>query len=572
MAEHVESSKPFFSRARTRRALSILASSVDDPGRLVIYAGAGVTVDRSGLNWRKMVEGLIEPYVPDQQLRDDIFAENSIQAAASLAVEYYLKQYGMTQYRARIADRLRILIYAPGSWQSGELIPALSDLAAAVRCRGAGFVAATTNYDDYLIEGLRDGLEVDEQPPVVYPYEVAGADDFLGTLTRVRQANWLKSRDATLQLFSGAGTIVHLHGLIPRDSSIESGRVVAPVVGEIDYVRAASKSFQAMRALLRQGPALFVGASLTDSPLLQALEATKDVRFPRYALVPMGFQFEDDSGRLRELRTAQLERFEHFGVTPIYVDYYFQIAQFVSELARLVSLAPGDDDDIESGTARDSPAELAPGEDDRAYKSYGSRLVRWSADWGILQDQPVGGSNGAVDDVNWLSQSLLELVLGVIREMLDTSASETMKIEFWVRDAPTTFRGLRLWQSSASIHLQEDSARRANFSNHSRIAAVKAFVAGRPISVELDVDKSPNQRWRTYIALPVRLSDDSGEYGKLPVGALVVASRRHSEFSSLARPWRHEQMSNAMALLEGLGDLLTRTHMSSWRSVSRSVR
>lgn len=134
-----------------------------------------------------MVEGLLEPYIPAKNARDDIFEENSVQAAASLAVEYYRKHYGERGYRARIADRLRILIYAPGGWQSGDLVPALAGLASSVAERNSGIVVATTNYDDFLIDGLSDARAA---RAVKFPYDAAESDDAFG---KSRRAIWTKS-------------------------------------------------------------------------------------------------------------------------------------------------------------------------------------------------------------------------------------------------------------------------------------------------------------------------------------------------------------------------------------------
>ena len=321
----LESDKPFFSRARTNEALDILAGSVSSPGRLVVFAGAGVTIDRSGLSWRTMDEGLLEPYLPDKRARDDVFEENSIQAAASLAVEYYRKHYGKQGYRARIADRLRILIYAPGSWQSGDLVSAIATLSDAVSDRNGGVVVATTNYDDFLVDELNDDSVT---RPVFYP-----SDDGI-EVKRSSRAEWTKSLAGTVPLFKDAGSVVHLHGLVPRDGSIEGGRVFTPVVGEIDYVKAAPSSFSATRALFKAAPVLLVGASMTDAPLLRALEATKKSKFPRYALVPMGFQYQGDPVRLRAVRSAQLERFQHFGVVPVYVDQQLGVSRAVTDPQR----------------------------------------------------------------------------------------------------------------------------------------------------------------------------------------------------------------------------------------------
>ena len=64
-----------------------------------------------------------------------------------------------------------------------------------------------------------------------------------------------------------------------------------------------------------------------------------------------------------------------------------------------------------------------------------------------------------------------------------------------------SYRGLRLWESTVSRQIQEESARRALFDSNSSVSAVRAFQEGRPRLTYLKDDEYPHQRWRTYLAI-----------------------------------------------------------------------
>lgn len=565
-----ESDRPFFSRTRTKLALDALEQTSLEAGRFLVYGGAGVTIDRSSLNWRGMVDGLLSQYVLDPIARQDIFDESSILEAASLAIEFFRKDYG-DHYRERIADRLRVMLYMPGDWQAGALASNIASLVAEMGSHGIGYVVATPNYDDYLAEALSEELGGALQ--IITTVE-RGSENGLVTGEAIA-ASWLDSRAEVQSMYDGKNVIVQLHGLIPRNRGVNNGEVIPPVIGELDYFGSERYTYKALRALLEGTPALFVGTSLTDRPLLQALADTRRASPPRYAVVPVGLHHEHERDRQRGLRSAMLERFQHFGVVPVYVDYYFQIAQFVDELARLSRVRGGNVDpatEPEAVESAEQSAEPLPDQDEIVVSSmedagplddvttYGQRLRQWALDWSELQE--------AEPDAELVTSMLTSFALNEVRSILDVSSAEITKLELWVRDDPTTLRGLRLYASSVSRHLQEASARRALFSNESRISAIRAFVAGRPIVASIDNGASPNQRWRTYLSLPIRLNDSGDVYGRLPVGALVLASMREISTSGIVRDHRRSAMREATDTLVWLGETLTDTNPELWRLVA----
>lgn len=536
----LESDKPFFSRSRTKFALASLADQVAHLGSpLTIYAGAGVTIDRSALSWRGMVEGILREYVSDPQVIDEIFRQNEVVAAATLAEAFYLRDYGEGNFRDRMVDKLRWMLYGPGDWQAGRLADEVASLCASIQAYSGGCVVATPNYDDYLIAAMKKA-KID-----VSIERTTRTDSPLNTSGVVRSAEWVKTPSVRQALFRGSNTAIQLHGLIPRSPG---GKTYPPVISEIDYVKSEPYTFRALRALLSDSCVLMVGTSLTDRPLLQALDKTRDSRFPRFALVPLGGSRGEPEARSRDLRKYQLERFARYNVTPIFVDYYFQVAQFLVELSRLL-------DEVKGEELENLEEEIVS---QLTYNSYGQRLVNWAEDWRFSREQLLNADSGT-DSTPFMLDDILndvtEKVLVEIRIDLDLSASEVTKLEFWVRDDPRTQRGLRLWSSTVSRHFQEESARRAQFARGSEISAVSAFVEGRPWITRLGPDESPSQRWRTYLAVPVWLAGK--RYGSLPVGALVVASMRPFSESGLIRLSRRASMQSAIKRLVTLGELLS---------------
>lgn len=551
----LESDNPFFSRQRTKYALAEIAHAVTAEKKpMTIYAGAGVTIDRSGLGWRGMVDGLLSQYIDDPGIRNGVFEVNSVVEVATLAEGFYHRDYGDGHYRERMIDRLRSMLYGPGDWQAGRLAAEIGLLCKSISAAGSGFILATPNYDDYLVYALKGaGIDVcvrrttDTRSPLS-----PDPDD----LSRPKSDAWLASAAKVDEEFRRASSVVQLHGLIPRDPSHET---YAPVISELDYVETSPYTFRALRRLLSRSGLLMLGTSMTDGPLLQALERTKrDAELkglPRFALMPFALHLDEADPNRRLLREYQIERFAKYGVTPIYVDYHFQIAQFVTELSRLIAVSG----DVPAADASDVISQ------DLQMRSYGKRLLQWSDSWKEVLDRRVT-YNDATYRVEDIYNDLQHSILDDIADVLDLSASEVLKLEVWVRDSPASHRGLRLWSSTVSRHFQDASARRARFENRSDISAVQAFVAGRPIIYTQKPDESPLSRWKTYLATPIWLDDaSSADYGKLQVGAIVVASMRFEERSGLVRLRRRDAMKEAADLMVWLGRIIVSTAVSVTR-------
>jgi hypothetical protein len=489
-----------------------------------------------------MVDGLLEPYVANAATRADLFEEHGTLGVASLAVEFYKKDYGSVgrltaPYRERVVDRLRVLLYGPADWRSGRLVDELADLFTLMFNNGARPLAVTPNYDDYLHQAIADRVS-----SLVVRSALERSDGKPGDHFREDSIALDWDLDETIRgLVDPAPTIMQLHGYIPRvgDSDIP---LLLPVIDELDYIRSEPTTFAVLKAMLQRGPALLIGTSLQDRPLLQALAETKDLaeekHYPRYLVVATGIAHGADMARQQRIRRHSIERFEGFGVRPVYVDHYAQVAQFIAEVRYLARYFQQDYEAHELAKSAVSSGQEIADLNVTLPESYGSRLVRWAESW----KQHANRADGQEKIL-----AVLDALQDVVRQTLDLSASEVLKTEFWIRDDPAGFRGVRLWASTVSIHFQPESVRRAKFEANSEIAAVRAFLEGRPVIMAIPREEKPHQRWRTYFAIPVTLGEEqTSDLGSLPVSVIVFASMRSQDETGLVRYNRRDKMKEVV--------------------------
>src|SRR4051812_38714422 len=100
---------PFLKRPETQEFIVDIATA--DP--LVIYVGAGVTIDRTGQSWGQLIEGMLDVTADgsDEGLRRRIVSSLGPMQAASIAEQLYLGCFGPDKkdVRNRMTDRIRTL-------------------------------------------------------------------------------------------------------------------------------------------------------------------------------------------------------------------------------------------------------------------------------------------------------------------------------------------------------------------------------------------------------------------------------------------------------------------------------
>lgn len=497
-----EESDAFFHRPETRDMIAKLAGWQG----WTIYIGAGGSVDRTGLTWSRLVDRLLEEFVPDADLRRVVLTQHGEQRAATIACSLY----GDGEESAdRIARKIQDLLYGNPGYLAGRMLPFVAGLAVTLWQTGSPVAIVTPNYDSYLLDELRlqlapEGARSPKELDSLLQHFVARRDG--DTLERLEQC-----------LESQAITFVSLHGFIPKRGEAVS----APVVSEADYHRTYEESTQILGRLFTDRNLLILGSSLTDPPLVSALHQTKRAadeaadargetrpRCERVAVLPL------QGGEWAQVPREQLpgavqlteQRLATLDVEPIFPDFFGQVGQLVHEAAKCIEW--GDVNDLLAFTST---------------RRYGSRLVAWWRDW--IDCTRADSAAQAAD------HQRLRDICAKAADLLGTPSSEPLKLEAWVRWQPGSgSRELALWASSVGTWPDVQSMRKDVIRPDSPYRSVKAFCLGAPTIMNGRPDDAT--RWKTYLAVPVWLAR---EEGWLQVGVLSLASMRKEGTASLNR-------------------------------------
>ncbi|TDW18978.1 SIR2 family protein [Kribbella kalugense] len=515
---------PFFHRREIRDLIVEIAQLQ----RICIYGGAGITINRSTLSWATMVDTILAPNVRDDKLRYLIIRKLGNLQAASIAAQLFEDsvEYGQTgnYARDRMVDMLRYRIYSRGSWVDGRLAQNIAYLAySMVSYRNDRSVCLVTpNYDDYLFEALEEIRQNDKviarQPVAKRPVPIhhPTTSDPLSDKNSTTPAGWL--RRVNSKFFSpGSLNLVHLHGRIAAHPD-ELERY--PVVSEADYTTTADITERALCELLRRSSALFVGTSMMDSPLVNALRSTRSLGFQRYALV-----CTQDKPELkdREYRRLATKRFDQLDVVPIYHDYYIHSAQFLEEV-RTAALLP-------------DPNEY---KEHAASMRYGSRLTKWWSGWDLRNKDGMEGHQRACHE-------LLRLGLDIVRLTLRAPSSEALKIEMWIRWKPNEKRTMQLWATSTGPWLDPYSMREAVIPTDDEYISVMAFRNGHPTRWPPPHSPIQKGRWKSFLSIPIWY--DEQKQGEVPVGVITLASSRSGSDGSLSSDASQTKLSACMPRL-----------------------
>jgi SIR2-like domain len=540
----------FFHRRETREQIRRLSRA----RRLCIYAGAGVTINRSSLDWAGMVNAILSPNVADASLRQNVIRSFGPLRAASAAAQLFIDsaegELGSDFARDRLVDTLRYRIYSQGSWLDGRLARNIALLAYGLlhSWPESSVCIVTPNYDDYLHEILgrvRDELarsDKDAPEPVVrYPTD----SDPLKSNAGPQADSWMD--DASESLFRpGALSIVHLHGRIRSSSEGEQQRY--PVISEGDYALTTGWTEKALERILavENVETMFIGTSIMDTPLVNALERTRERKGHRCALVCTQ---NDRDLKTREYRMLANKRFDHLGIKPIYHDYYIQAAQFLQEMVTCLESEDPDEYVRHSSTVR-----------------YGSRLVRWWNDWNHRND-------GDIEAHQRQCHQLLRAGADLVRHHLEAPGSESLKIEVWLRWNPASHRTLRLWASSSGTWPEVDSMREGSITTDDEYLSVRAFRDGRPLLLDgatVPAGSPPvTHRWRSFLSMP--LWHDEDQHGAVPVGVITLASSRQGTEGSLTSNGSQIRLSACMQHLQYLGAGITSPRGDALRGAQRMI-
>lgn len=534
-----------FSRSKTpyfhHKATHKLIQQIAEQESLVIYAGAGVSIDRTGMSWRELMSRLMEDRVRNPVTRQSIMEIFTPQQAASIVRQMYSgeRQANLT---VDMVEKLRQLLYlSEESWQRGGLLTAIVNLAATFHDRGKRVRLVTTNYDNFLGEEVEllnvarklSGESEIKWEPVVVDYGAAGDRAALAA-------------EKARCLDDDVPAIIHLHGYVPQTGDVEGSSVI---LSEKDYFHSQELSTGILAELFSEYAVLVVGASLTDPPLLSALARTmsRGRSRPRFAVMPLQAiehpQILSESGTghriVQQYTRRSRQRMSQFNLRGTFPDFYGQVPQLLTE--------------VRIAMARPSPTGSYVSSPDR----YGLRLTKWWDTWH-------GERDAELEKRQSTDHELLRRALCLITDALG-ARDETMKLEIWMRWEPCTNRLLKLWASSTGTWPDFGSMRQAEIRADSKYVSVRTFCLGMPKIYKTSDESS---RWRTHLCVPVRMFDAND--GDFPVGVISLASFYRSDKSdkaptdSDASPvskigaWNGAKVAAVVTMLRTLGEAIAR--------------
>lgn len=520
----------FFHSDETKDAIAALAES----SSLIIYCGAGVTMDITDLGWGDLIYGLLSDLArseyaesterltdADAQILRELLRPMELASIAG----HYVDNLATAGRDIELGDRLRPLLYKGAPWKAGSLSRNIIRLAAGLSFIGVKVRIITTNFDtfieraheEYIQDARNAASQAGEQEPDLPGLVLMGLED---------GPPWLEVPSTGA---AGPIEVLYLHGRVQRGGDV-NGRLV---ITEVDYHDVHAQEAERLRQEFEDANVLILGSSMTDPPLLRALRLTdpsgasevanrrtlrstelaRAAGRTRCALIPSastGLLSSGDDGFGRLLPHLR-SRMAEFGVEVLVPDFYGQVAQFCQELL------------LEAENQREGGAS-EPDQPNSGTSSYGQRLISWWHEW----EQ----SDIAVDHA--LLQSELAECLDSIRQTLfHRGRKERYKLELWVRKDPET-RRLALWGSSAGVLLDRRVLKMEDLDVRSPNVSVRAFAEGRPIWLNKDDLAKPNLsprklemlqslegRWTRYVSVPVVI--EARPY-LLPAGVITLAA------------------------------------------------
>jgi hypothetical protein len=294
----------------------------------------------------------------------------------------------------------------------------------------------------------------------------------------------------------GRGAVWHLHGRLMHRANGRNWRAPGRLVlAEGDYVRSTYATFPQtwVADCLANTLCIFVGLSMTDPNFIRWLYSQPDADrpHPRFAIfVRQGSPVADDAVR-KMLEHATAERWRLSGVTPVWTNYYGEVAQLLHE----VGLRIGDPDHDEFATraaTRLATARKTVMPDDRH---------------AFLETQRFLSS--------LLRESLLDVRQVAADDAVDLSAHQ-LGLGLWGVDHRTG--SVELWAVTHRILQEREAVERRPMHFDSRWIAVAAVIGGAPVEQDPAVYTS---RWRFVRGIPVTVAPNRA---RSVAGALTLTS------------------------------------------------
>jgi hypothetical protein len=445
-------------------------------GDVSVFVGAGVSMEAGLPSWQELVTRLLravgEEDLDGSQL--DLWLARTLTEGPLAAAAIAKALHGGDDAWFRIALREALYApYGPDAYGPGALAGQIAWLKTKL---GGRLRLLTVNYDGLLEAALADaGLEAE-------PYVKAQAEP------------------------SGKAAVWHLHGRLMRRPRGTSWRSTGKLVlAEGDYVRSTYATFphEWVADCLENTLCIFVGLSMTDPNLIRWLYAQGgEAPFPRFAVfVRQGSAVPDDDVRAM-LEFAAAERWRLSGVTPVWTNYYGEVAQMLHEVGLLI--------------------------DDRGAEPFGTRAARRlaAARSTVLPDEDAAFA-AAQDFLVELLSDLLDDVRAVAIEGGVDLTGHQLGLGLWGVDHAEGV--VELWAVSNRALRDRTAIDRRPMHFDSRWIAVAAVIAGAPVEQDPAVYTS---RWRFVRGIPLTVEPTAA---RSVAGALTLTSTVTMAVNPLAR-------------------------------------
>jgi hypothetical protein len=442
-------------------------------GEIAMFVGAGVSMEAELPSWDALVRKLlIAAKAGEDRALLDVWAGTVLQegplAAGAVAEALYPDR---ALFRRALRDALYVRdasSYVPGAL-AGQIAWLKERL-------GSRLALLTVNYDGLL--------------------EAALAERGLPAASYVR--GWPEP--------AGKAAVWHLHGRLLRGPSGRWEREGNLVLSEGSYVRSTASSFpqEFVAERLRGSLCVFVGLSMTDPNFIRWLYRSADeAGGPRFVIFVRQASTVPNPQVRQLLEQSAAARWAQYGVTPVWANYYGEVAQIVHEIG------------LRCNGGQPTPFHL------RARRRLGCGAAR-------VAPHTVPQFVEAQRDVSaWLRARLDDLrgICNGASPPVDLSGHH-LGLALWAVDHE---RGQVLnWASADRAYQQPDALVASPLHVGSRWVAATAIANG--VSVEQD----PNvyaSRWRFVRAVPVVLGPD-GE--RSIVGAVTLTATTPLRQFSLA--------------------------------------
>jgi SIR2-like protein len=443
-------------------------------GEITMFVGAGVSMEAELPSWQELVrELLVRARSDDRDLvrvwADTVLEEGPL-AAASVAEALYRDDGAFRRVLREVLYARNPASYAPGAlagqiaWLKGRL--------------GSRLALLTVNFDGLLEAALAE--------------------------RRLNPVSYVGARSEQ----DGRPAVWHLHGRLVRDVSGKRWRREGHLVlSEGSYVGSTKRSFpQGLVAKrLRGSLCVFVGLSMTDPNFIRWLyDSADEDGGPRFVIFVRQASTVADPRVRRILEESASARWKRYNVTPVWANYYGEVAQIVHEIGlRCDGGRPTDFAERARQRFADGAARLTPSDPRKFVEAQGEAAA-------------------------WLRGRLAELrtICAVATPSVDLSGHH-LGLGLWAVDHEHGH--VINWASSDRAYQENNALVAVPLNVPSRWVAVAAVANG--VSVEEDPMVYAS-RWRFIRAIPV-VVEAHGE--RSTVGALTLTSTTPLQSFPLAK-------------------------------------